>query len=101
MYLSRVPIGNGFWGLTDIDGRAVLMGNNNACKKAQQDPSTTNVAKGDEDSDFALIGSSPVDHSNEWILDSSVPITCPNGEWFSDLTDIDGGAVLMGNNIGR
>ena len=39
-------------------------------------------------------------HNEEWILDSGCSFhMTPNMEWFSSYKEIDGGNVLMGNNM--
>uniref|UniRef100_A0A2N9EMQ4 Uncharacterized protein n=1 Tax=Fagus sylvatica TaxID=28930 RepID=A0A2N9EMQ4_FAGSY len=53
----------------------------------------------DEDSDFALICSSFVCHSNEWIMDSaSTCHICPSRELFYHLEEFEGGSIYMGND---
>ncbi|KAG2692926.1 hypothetical protein I3760_08G075400 [Carya illinoinensis] len=65
----------------------------------QNQPSTANVVDRDDDSDFSLISSSSICHSDEWIMDSGCTYhMCPNRDWFTDFTKIEGGAVLMGND---
>ncbi|KAG8480151.1 hypothetical protein CXB51_024883 [Gossypium anomalum] len=58
------------------------------------------VAKHDtSDSELSLVASSSSFHSNEWILDSGYSYhMSPNREWFSDLVELNGGVVCMGND---
>jgi hypothetical protein len=54
----------------------------------------------DSDSDVALAGTSFDCHSEGWIMDSACTFhICPNKELFSSLDLIDGGVVLMGNDV--
>ena len=58
------------------------------------------VAKHDtSDSELSLVASSSSFHSDEWILDSGCTYhMSPNREWFSDLVELNGGVVYMGND---
>ncbi|KAG8503986.1 hypothetical protein CXB51_002302 [Gossypium anomalum] len=58
------------------------------------------VAKHDtSDSELSLVASSSLFHSDEWILDSGCTYhMSPNREWFSDLVELNGGVVYMGND---
>ncbi|KAG8502566.1 hypothetical protein CXB51_001088 [Gossypium anomalum] len=58
------------------------------------------VAKHDtSDSELSLVASSSSFHLDEWILDSSCTYhMSPNREWFSDLVELNGGVVYMGND---
>ena len=60
----------------------------------------SNVANStDENSDFALTGSSFVCHSNEWIIDSAYTFhMCPKKEWFYNLDESVCGSIFMGND---
>jgi hypothetical protein len=54
----------------------------------------------DSDSDIALVGTSFVSNSKGWIMDSACTFhICPKKEWFSSLNLINGGVVLMGNDV--
>jgi hypothetical protein len=54
----------------------------------------------DSNSDIALARTSFVCNSEGWIMDSASTFhICPNKEWFSSLNLINGGVVLMGNDI--
>ncbi|KAG2687294.1 hypothetical protein I3760_09G044700 [Carya illinoinensis] len=65
----------------------------------QNQPNTANVVDRDDESDFSLASSSSICRSDEWIMDSGCTYhMCPNRDWFTDFTKIDGGAVLMGND---
>ncbi|KAL5573220.1 hypothetical protein UlMin_022817 [Ulmus minor] len=40
------------------------------------------------------------DHNEDWILDSGCTFhMCPTRDWFKEYREIDGGKVLMGNNV--
>ena len=69
-------------------------------KNKDKKDSNANVAHStDEDSDFALTGSSFVCHSNEWIMDSACTFhMCLKKEWFYNLDESVCGSVLMGND---
>jgi hypothetical protein len=54
----------------------------------------------DSDSDVVLARIAFDCHSEGWIMDSACTFhICPNKEWFSSLDLIDGGVVLMGNDV--
>ncbi|KHN13665.1 Retrovirus-related Pol polyprotein from transposon TNT 1-94, partial [Glycine soja] len=56
------------------------------------------VADGYESAEVLSISTKK--HSEEWILDSGCSFhMTPNLEWFSSYKEIDGGKVLMGNNM--
>ena len=68
-------------------------------KKDTKNPTANVAASDDEDSEFALSISPFGSSSQEWILDSGCSYhMCPNREWFSSFKELDGGAVLMGND---
>ncbi|KAG8479822.1 hypothetical protein CXB51_029312 [Gossypium anomalum] len=75
-------------GKSDISLSEVCVALYNAC-----------VAKHDtSDSELSLVESSSF-HSDEWILDSGCTYhMSPNREWFSDLVELNGGVVYMGND---
>ena len=51
------------------------------------------------DSEISLVASPSTFHSDEWILDSGCTYhMSPNREWFSDLAELNGGVVYMGND---
>ncbi|KAK5787254.1 hypothetical protein PVK06_041907 [Gossypium arboreum] len=58
------------------------------------------VAKHDtSDFELSLVASSSSFHSDEWILDSGYTYhMSPNREWFSDLVELNGGVVYIGND---
>ncbi|KAL5574232.1 hypothetical protein UlMin_023829 [Ulmus minor] len=47
-----------------------------------------------------VLAVSTQDHKEDWILDSGCTFhMCPTRDWFKEYKEIDGGKVLMGNNI--
>nr|TKS11520.1 hypothetical protein D5086_0000072530 [Populus alba] len=65
----------------------------------EKDEPAVNVAREEDERDFAFMVSSPEKHCGEWILDSACSYhMSPNKHLFSRLEEFDGGVVFMGNN---
>ncbi|KAG8486047.1 hypothetical protein CXB51_019338 [Gossypium anomalum] len=73
--------------------------NKRAAKSNKEDVAGANLANESSD-DFLLVSTS--DNSKltfEWILDSGCSFhMCPNKEWFSTYSSVEGGVVCMGND---
>ncbi|KAH9669065.1 Integrase catalytic domain-containing protein [Citrus sinensis] len=75
------------------------------CLKAQKrdgkKPAAANMARKDEDSDYSLSIThvAYVASSSEWILETGATYhLCPIKEWFTDFSELESGAVMMGND---
>ncbi|KAG8480916.1 hypothetical protein CXB51_025719 [Gossypium anomalum] len=75
------------------------LGNKRAAESNEEDVAGANLADKNGD-DFLLVSTS--DNSklkSEWILDSGCSFhMCPNREWFSTYSSVEGGVVRMGND---
>ncbi|KAH9656608.1 hypothetical protein KPL70_022746 [Citrus sinensis] len=70
-------------------------------KRDGKKPTTTNMARKDEDSDYSLsiTPAAYVASSSEWILDTGATYhLCPIKEWFTDFCNLESDAVVMGND---
>ncbi|KAH9718140.1 hypothetical protein KPL71_022099 [Citrus sinensis] len=75
------------------------------CPKAQKrygkKPAAANMARKDEDSNYSLsiTPAAYVASSSEWILDTGATYhLCPIKEWFTDFSEFESGAVMMGSD---
>ena len=70
---------------------------------SSSDDNSVSIADGrsDYDSDNALsVIENGIRPKDEWILDSGCSYhMCPNRDWFITYREINGGSVLMGNNV--
>ncbi|KAL5569740.1 hypothetical protein UlMin_026315 [Ulmus minor] len=63
--------------------------------KGKNDPRTSNNSNAGE-----VLAVTTQEYKQEWILDSGCTFhMCPTRDWFKEYKEIDGGKVLMGNNI--
>ncbi|KAG8479441.1 hypothetical protein CXB51_029725 [Gossypium anomalum] len=64
-----------------------------------QSPDLGKMNHDTSDSELSSVASSSSFHSDEWILDLGCTYhMSPNREWFSDLVELNGGVVYMGND---
>ncbi|KAG8478618.1 hypothetical protein CXB51_028426 [Gossypium anomalum] len=73
--------------------------NKRAAESNNEDVACANLADGNGD-DFLLVSTSNNSKlTSEWILDSGCSFhMCPNREWFSTYSSVEGGVMRMGND---
>ncbi|KAH9751443.1 hypothetical protein KPL71_014298 [Citrus sinensis] len=72
-----------------------------AQKRDEKKPAAANMARKDEDSDYSLsiTPATYVASLSEWILDTGATYhLCPIKEWFTDFSELESGAIMMGND---
>ncbi|KAG8485099.1 hypothetical protein CXB51_021018 [Gossypium anomalum] len=94
--LSREKLDNEF-GHVKVD--CYKLRNKRAAERNEEDVTGANLANKNGD-DFLLVSTSDnTKFTSEWILDSGCSFhMCPNREWFSTYSSVEGGVMCMGND---
>ena len=68
-------------------------------KKKEKAVQDVNVVEYASDAELSLAVSHSISYLNEWMLDSGCTYhMSPNGEWFFEFKELNGGVVYMGND---